>query len=84
MFKRIACVALIAGSVAACSSTPSTTVTDAATCAMDLVAAGILNPASIITTAATDPACQGLGADLLKQLEGLATAKAAAARAARR
>lgn len=70
----------VALALGACSATPTSTATDAAACAADLVASGIVNPGSILATAASAPACQGLAADLLAQLEGLATAKATAAR----
>lgn len=73
-------VVILGIGLGACANTPTSTAGDAAACAADLVAAGIVNPSSILATAASAPACQGLAADLLAQLEGLATAKATAAR----
>lgn len=77
---KISVLTVVIFGLAACSATPSTTAGDAAACAADLVAAGVINPGSILTTAASAPACQGLAADLLAQLEGLASVKATAAR----
>lgn len=78
-------IIVLAGVVmlAGCSSLGGTaTVTDAAACAAELVAAGVVNPSSIISTAVTSPACKGLASDVLAQLEALAAAKAGQARAA--
>lgn len=83
---RIISVAIIAGTLAACSGTtptpaPPNLAQDAAACGIALALAGVMNgPASIPAAIQATPACLNLPADILSAVAGNATTQATAAR----